>query len=311
MASREALDSGVTRRGFLGMGVAAGGAALLGDRLALGAGEKTDVWVLHGTDKKKLMEAGLKVIADNGGFGKDVKKLTLKINSAWWSTPEQGGNTNPELVDTFLKGCKSQGIKQLVMPENPVQPAGKTFPQSGLLAVAKSNGVPMIDLKSDEKLFKEVEIPKGKRLKKAMVGKDFLETDVLVDMPVAKHHGGAGLTICMKNWMGAVANDVRRFFHRNDLHQCIADFSTFIKPNWAMVDATRIMLDRGPRGPSKNMKKLDLLIVSKDQVAADIYTATLFPEQTAGRAKHLKIAAEMKLGTTDLSQMAIHKIEVS
>ena len=311
MAGKQAFDREVTRRGFLGMGVAAGGAVVLADELALAAGEKTDVWVLHGTVKKKLMDAALKVIADNGGFGKSVKKLTLKINAAWWSTPEQGGNTNPELADTFLKGCRGQGIKQLVMPENPVQPAEKTFPQSGLLAVAKSNGVPMIDLKSDEKLFKEVEIPKGKRLKKVVVAKDFLETDALVNMPVAKHHGGAGLTICMKNWMGAVATDVRRFFHRNDLHQCIADFSTFIKPNWAIVDATRIMLDRGPRGPSKNMKKLDLLIVSKDQVAADIYTATLFPEQTAGRAKHLKIATEMKLGTTDFSQMAIHKIEVS
>ena len=71
------------------------------------------------------------------------------------------------------------------------------------------------------------------------------------------------------------------------------------------------MLDRGPKGPTKNMKKLDLLIVSKDQVAADVYTATLFPKETAGRAKHLQIAAEMKLGTTDISQMAVHKIEVS
>ena len=312
MAGKQAFDREVTRRGFLGMGVAAGGAVVLGDKLALAAGAaagKTDVWVLHGTDKKKLMDAALKVIADNGGFGKDVKKLTLKINAAWWSTPEQGGNTNPELADTFLKGCKSQGIKQLVMPENPVQPAEKTFPQSGLLAVAKSNGVPMIDLKSDEKLFKEVEFPKGKRLKKAMVGKDFLETDALVNMPVAKHHGGAGLTIALKNWMGSVKD--RRFLHRNNLQQCIADFATFIKPTWTIVDATRIMLTRGPRGPSKDMKKPDLLIVCKDQVAADAYTATLFPKNLADRARHIQVAGQMKLGTTDLTQLAVHKIEAT
>ncbi|MGB2821597.1 MAG: DUF362 domain-containing protein, partial [Phycisphaerae bacterium] len=286
MANEHAFDGEVTRRGFLGMGVAAGGAVLLGGRLALAAEAKTDVWVIHGTDKKKLMDAALKVISDSGGFGKDVKKLTLKINAAWWSTPEEGGNTHPELVDTFLKGCKGQGIKQLVMPEHPVQPAGKTFPRSGLLAVAKSNGANMIDMGSAENLWKDVALPKAKNLKNAQMPKDILETDALVNMPVAKHHGGAGLTIAMKNWLGSVKD--RRFLHRNDLHQCIADLHTFIKPTWTVVDATRIMLDRGPKGPTKNMKKLDLLIVSRDQVAADVYTATLFPKETAARAKHLQ-----------------------
>jgi uncharacterized protein (DUF362 family) len=315
MAGEERYPCGrpVSRRGFLGMGVAGGGALLLGEKLTRAAeaagGAKTDVWVLHGEDKKKLMQQAMKVIAENGGFGKAVKKLTLKVNAAWRSTPEEHGNTHPELVDTFLKGCKDQGIKELVMPEHPVQPASQTFPRSGLLAVAKSNGVAMIDMRSDEKLFKEVESPKAKSLTKALVTRHVLETDALVNMPVAKHHGGAGLTISLKNWMGAVKD--RRFLHRNNLHQCIADFATFIRPAWSIVDATSLMLDRGPKGPSKNMRKLDLLVVSKDQVAADAYTATLFPKALAAKAAHIRIAADMKLGVGDLSQMAIHKIEVS
>lgn len=302
----------VARREFIRMGAAGAGAVLLPGTLAFGAeakaGGKTDVWVLHGTNKKDLMNAALKVIADNGGFGKDVKKLTLKINCAWWRTPKQAANTNPELADAFLKGCKGQGIKEIVMPEHPVKSAKNTFPQSGLLAVAKANGVPMIDLASDEKLFKEVQIPKGKRLKKALVGKHFLETDALVDMPVAKHHGGAKLTMAMKNWMGAVKD--RGYFHRNDLHQCIADISSLIKPTWTIIEAVRIMLDRGPMGPSKNMKELNLLILSKDQVAADAYTSTLFPGMGPDKVKHVAIAGQMKLGTVDLSKIAVHKIEV-
>ena len=312
MTSKPLCDRTVTRRDLIRMGVAGGGAILLADRIGLGAEAapgKTDVWVFHGEDKKKLMQACLKQIADSGGFGKDVKKLTLKVNCAWWRTAEQGANTNPVLVDTFLKGCKAQGVKELVMPEHPVDAASKSFPKSGLLDVAKANNVPMIDLRSDEKLFKEVQVPKGKSLKKAEVGKHFLETDALVNMPVAKHHGSARLTMAMKNWMGAVRD--RRFFHRNTLTQCIADISSLLKPTWTITDATRIMLDRGPKGPSRNMKKLDLLILSRDQVAADVYTSTLFPGVGPGKVKYLKIAAEMKLGTTDLSKMTIHKIEVS
>jgi len=304
-AQRRQID----RRRFLGMSIAGGGMALLGGKLALAADKKPDVWVLHGTDKTKLMQAAMKVIADHGGFGKDVKKLTLKVNAAWYSTPDEGANTHPQLVDAFLKGCKDQGIRQIVIPEHPVQPASKTFPRSGIAAVAKANGAAMIDMHSDEKLFKEVKIAKAKRLKAALVTRDVIETDALVNMPVAKHHGSAGLTMAMKNWLGSVKD--RRFLHRNDLHQCIADFGTFIKPTWCIVDATRIMLDRGPKGPSKNMKKPDLLIVSTDQVAVDAYTATLFPKATAARAKYIQMAASMNLGCADLSRMAIHKIEVS
>jgi len=282
MTRERTCDPEVTRRDLIRMGLAGGSAMLLAGRLgaapeaAVGAAAgKTDVWVFHCKDNKKLMQACLKQIADSGGFGKGVKKLTLKINAAWWRTPEQGANTHPELVDTFLKGCRDQGIKEMVMPENPVDSAAKSFPKSGLLAVAKANNVPMIDLRSDEKLFQDVEIPKAKRLKKAQVGKHFLETDALVNMPVAKNHGSARLTMAMKNWMGSVRD--RRFFHRNNLSQCIADYSTFIKPTWTIIDATRIMLTRGPKGPSKNMKTPHLLILSRDQVAADAYTSTLFP----------------------------------
>jgi len=94
----------IDRRRFLGMSMAGGGMALLGGKLALAADKKPDVWVLHGTDKTKLMQAAMKVIVENGGFGKDVKKLTLKVNAAWYSTPDEGANTHPQLVDAFLKG---------------------------------------------------------------------------------------------------------------------------------------------------------------------------------------------------------------
>ena len=46
-------------------------------------------------------------------------------------------------------------------------------------------------------------------------------------------------------------------------------------------------------------------------MAADTYTSTLFPGVGPGKLAYLKIAAEMKIGQTDLSKLAVHKIEVS
>ncbi len=297
----------VSRRRFIGMSIAGGASLLFIDRLGLAAPEKTDVWVFHGKDKTNLIKACLKVINDNGGFGADVKKLTLKVNAAWVRTPEQGANTHPELVSAFLEGCKRLGIKDLVLPEHPCAPAKFSFPKSGILKVAKEKGARMINLGSKRELYKEVAIPKGKQLDKVMVGREFLETDALVNMPVAKHHGGATLTMAMKNWLGAVLD--RGAWHRKGLHQCIADFSTFIEPAWTIIDATRIMLDRGPQGPTKNMKHPDLIILSSSQGAADAYTSTLFHDSPE-KVRYLRIAREMELGPTALTDITVHRIEV-
>ena len=154
--------------------------------------------------------------------------------------------------------------------------------------------------------FKPVRIPRGVKLKAAKVGEDFMNTDCLVNMPVAKHHSGSLITIAMKNWMGAVQD--RGFWHRNDLHQCIADFSSFIRPNWTIVDATRILITKGPKGPGE-LKHPEILILSRDQVAADVYSAGMFVENFE-RVKHLSLARQMKLGETDVDNMTVHKVKV-
>ncbi len=314
MNTSKVFGSGLTRREFLGTGLAAGSAMLLPGRWLFAetiprSQPAPDVWVFHGRDKTQLMKACLKVIDENGGLGNDVNKLTLKVNAAWWRTPEQGANTHPALVDAFFKGCKDRGVKELVMPEHPCDTGEKAFAKSGLLQVAKENSARMVDLAGKENLFTEVAIPRGKKLKTAAVGKDFLQTDALVNMPVAKHHGGATLTIASKNWMGSVWD--RGYWHQNNLHQCIADFGSFIQPKWTIVDATRIMLDQGPKGPAKRMKIPDLLILSADPIAADAIAATLFPDVGPQNVPHLRLADEMKLGVADPANITVHKIEVS
>ena len=312
MSNSNDLFSNLTRRDFLIAGVGGAASLLLPTNLIFGAvGEikKTDVWVFHGENKSNLMIACLKQIDKSGGLGKNVKKLTLKVNGAWNSSPKRGGNTHPELVEAFLKGCKQRGVKELVMPEHSCNPAKQSFPKSGLLAASKAGSAKMIDLKNNTHMFKDIKIPKAKVLKTAQVARDFLETDALVNMPVAKHHGTTKFTCAMKNWMGAVQD--RGFWHRNDLHQCIADFNTFIKPQWTIIDATRIMLDSGPAGPTKNMKIPNLIILSRDPVAADAWASQLLLPEGPKGVKYLRIAGEMKIGTVDLKQMAIHKIEVS
>ena len=295
----------LSRRTFIKAGPP-GSAPMATSTLAAEPKPKTDVWVFHGSDNRKLMEACMKTIFQNGGFGPNAKKVALKVNAAWDRTPGQAANTNNELVDVFLEETIKSGVK-VVMPENSCHRADKSFVTSGLKEAADKHKVKMIDLKNAKKEFKTVQIPGGKTLKEESVARDFLEADAVVNMPVAKHHGGGTLTICMKNWMGAV--DGRKEWHAKGLHQCIADFSTFMKPTWAIVDATACMTSKGPQGPSPDMIYPQQVILSKDQVAADS-VATLLFHDSPYKVKYLEIARDMGIGETEIENMNIHRIDV-
>ena len=64
----------------------------------------------------------------------------------------------------------------------------------------------------------------------------------------------------------------------------------------------------GPQGPSKNMKYPDLLILSKNQVAADAWAATLFHDSPE-KVLYIKLAAQKGLGPLSAEDMNIHRIE--
>jgi len=130
--------------------------------------------------------------------------------------------------------------------------------------------------------------------------------DVVINVPILKHHWGTGLTMAMKNIMGVVWD--RGFFHSNNLHQCIADLSLYRKPDLNVIDAYTIMTDNGPRGGSiQDTKIIKNQILSRDIVSADAAGAKIFgmePEEI----DYIRIAHEMKIGTKNLKDLNIARI---
>ncbi len=102
----------------------------------------------------------------------------------------------------------------------------------------------------------------------------------------------------------------RGYWHRNNLHQCIADFSTYCKPALVVVDAYNVMLQNGPKGGSlSDVANMKSLLLSTDIVAADTAAAKLFginPDDVP----YIKYADELKIGTMDLSKLKINRIKM-
>ncbi|MCM8805039.1 MAG: DUF362 domain-containing protein [Candidatus Omnitrophica bacterium] len=260
----------------------------------------SEIFVGKGTNYE---EVTIKVIEKMGGIEKFVKKgqkVIIKPNIAWNRTPEQGANTHPDVVSALVKLCKKVDA-EVIVTENPVNNWNVSFVTSGIKeSVEKAGGIikPPIE-------WVKVNVG-GDVLKEAEVLKDVVECDVLIDVPVVKVHGGGVVTIAMKNFMGIVKD--RGYFHRTDLHKCIAEITRYIlsKTRLIVLDATRIMLTRGPQGPGE-LEELNMVIAGTDIVALDAYGSTLLgkkPEQVP----HIKYGAEMGLGIMDLNKVKIRNV---
>ena len=296
----------IPRREFLKKAAVAAATMAVSPRrlLASEEGFAARIAVVSGTDVARMMEAGIRELGGWAAFVRQGGKVAVKANVAWASLPEQGGNTHPALVDAVLRGCQAAGAAEIVLPENPCSPAKVSFEMSGIAAVARKAGVRLYEPKDDQD-FVEVDIPRGQVLRKAEVIRDILECDCLINLPVAKTHSGAILTLGMKNWMGVVRD--RRVWHRSGLHQCIADLSTRIRPNLIIVDATRIMVSNGPRGPGK-LEITNQIIFGTDPVAVDAYAATLFGKDPF-KVPYIQIAHDMGIGCGDLAKVDLQHLQ--
>jgi uncharacterized protein (DUF362 family) len=155
--------------------------------------------------------------------------------------------------------------------------------------------------------FKETAIPDGRSIQSWPVYQEILNADVLIDVPIAKHHGSTRLSLASKNLIGVVQKPGA--LHA-DLHQRIADLVSLVRPTLTVVDAVRTLMRNGPTGGNLDDVKIqNTVIASHDIIAADAYATTLFDLQP-GDVGYIRLGADMGLGTLDLGGIAIEEVAV-
>jgi uncharacterized protein (DUF362 family) len=256
-----------------------------------------------------------KAIAEMGGMGKFIKKgdkVVVKPNIGWDKIPELAANTNPKLVAEIVEQCFKAGAKEVTVFDHTCDDWRKCYKNSGIEAAAKAAGANVVPADQGS-YYKPVSLPNGKKLTKTQIHESIVNCDKWINVPVLKNHGGAQLTISMKNYMGIVWD--RGFFHANDLQQCIADVCTYEKrPVLNVVDAYRMMKTSGPRGKNESDVVLSKgLFLSQDIVAVDTAAANFFNqvrEMPLSKVSHLAKAQELKVGTMNLDSLKIKRIKL-
>jgi uncharacterized protein (DUF362 family) len=266
-----------------------------------------DLVAVRNGEPEIMFDKAIESLGGMGAFVKKDQKVVVKPNIGWDVSPERAGNTNPALIKRIIEHCFGAGAKEVYVFDNTCDAWNKCYKTSGIEDVAKAAGAKVVP-GNVESYYHEVNIPKGVKLKKAKVHELILESDVFINVPVLKHHSSADLSIAMKNLMGVVWD--RMFWHRNDLHQCIADYATHRKPDLNVIDGYRVMMKNGPRGVSvSDVVSYKTLILSADIVAADAAATKVFGSEPQDISYIVK-AAELGIGTYNLDSLNINRIKL-
>jgi len=296
------------RREFLKKAVIAGTAISIPSGLdelirSAFAAEAADLAVVTGPSPEKITRAAIDAL---GGMSRFVSRgdiVVVKPNMAWDRPPELAANSNPEVVATVVRMCLEAGARKVTVFDRPVNDARRCYVQSGIADAVRPLGVDVPYM--DERKFRDMSI-NGEVLKSWPIYTEAVEADKVINVPIAKHHGLAKLTMSMKNWMGVMGGS------RNKIHQklddSLLDLARFIRPDLTVLDAVRILLDNGPQGGDiADVKKTDTVIAGMDQVAIDAYGATLFG-MSGKDLGYVRKGHESGFGSMDLSRMVIRKL---
>ncbi len=291
------------RRDFLKTGIAVLSGAALPWKVNFGqvaeAAARSDVWIASGdpVESARALAAAVNLenrIPENG-------VVLIKPNIGFPTPPQWGATTDPDFLSAILDLCLEAGAKRIIVADHPVgsSPQGN-LERSGIGSVCEArDGVQVLML--DQRRFYNTRTVSGKVLKSVNTAKILGKVDLFINLPTAKHHSAAGVSLGLKNLMGLIWDRVP--FHQElDLHQAVADLANLIRPQLTFLDCRYALLTNGPAGPGQT-EEVGKYLAGFDPVAVDSIGVELAP--FAGRISrgmdipHIRFAAESGLGTTD------------
>jgi uncharacterized protein (DUF362 family) len=326
---KKAVHESVSRRGFISEVAAAAAGAVAVPRLLRNAGAaeagKTRVVIVKSEQivaKYKDTPAAIEPMADKlmcALTGKD------KAEDAWASLfkPDQRVGikvnclfppvtTTPPMADYVAKCLVKIGVKPgniIIWDRN-----DGDMKKAGYQIVKEPNGVRVMGTTGHGDKVKAG--PIETQLSKILLD----DIDVLINMPVLKHHVLAGITASMKNHLGTVPNPGE--FHK-EICQYLADLCMLepirTKTKLIFMDATKAQYDKGPGHSPQCVWPYSGLLAATDMVAIDRVAAIEIKAKRneAGLAgdikppaKHVDRAAELGLGVGDINKIDLVRLNM-
>jgi uncharacterized protein (DUF362 family) len=229
-----------------------------------------------------------KLLAPLGSLKKYIKKdeqVLLKVNLLNASIPSKAVVTNP----LFVKKIAEAVLKVDGVPIIGDSPSGqftkrrlkRVYEKAGLIEVSQELG---IELNFDTST-KKINIPNGKRLKKAPICNFILEADKIISLPKIKTHSYQIITLAIKNMFGAVPGLTKAKYHSTNIRRTsfadmLLDIQPVAKPDLIIMDGIIGMQGQGPA--SGDPVNLGVILATENAVAMYIAVCKMLGIEPVG-----------------------------
>jgi uncharacterized protein (DUF362 family)/NAD-dependent dihydropyrimidine dehydrogenase PreA subunit len=236
-----------------------------------------------------------------------VQKVLIKPNFVNSSPARMGVTTDLRIVLGLIRFLKKHGISEIIVGESSLENTEKVFESLGIYKF-KELGVSVINFDKDE--WVEVVSPTSLVLRKIHVARAAFECDLFISVAKMKTHSETGVTLSIKNTLGAVSKSDRKIAHATNIDKAIVDvFSYFVKNKKFLSIVDGVYALEGKLGPTTgNVIKMDLIIVGDDAVATDAVCIGIMGYD-ASKIRHVSISDKLGLGKMSNVTIIGEKIE--
>lgn len=306
----------VNRRDFLAAAATLTAASLLdtvSHRLMAFGDPKTDempdIAVVKGSNYYNATAKAVDMLGGMRRFVPRGSRVGLLVNSRF---ENPGTYVKPQITLALTVMCMEAGAKEIVSLEGI---SGGYWLRAALSEEHRN----LVRAIKDPGEHVYAQIKGGKLLKEIEIIRDYLECDVLINVPVFKDHEGTHFTGNLKNIMGATSGTTNRHFHLGSgapgyyadpgfLSQCIAEANLVRKPTLCVGDGTDVLSTNGPFGPGKIIHP-QTVVAGTDPVAVDAFGSTLLDLQPDSIVK-IRRAADLGVGSMDIGMKKIVRATV-
>ena len=295
------------RRNFIKTGFGAFLASLVAMPAFSISDKKSAVYVINGDPEKSVKKLFDTLGGIDNLIGRELSSssVLIKPNLCLPHRDTNGTITSVGLVKAICEYCLNEGVGRVIIADHTLRQADN-FSTNEIVLYARNNpGISLI-LADEQRYYAQKQLD-GKVLRNTEILKIIEKTDYFINLATAKHHSATHVSLAVKNLMGVIWD--RKVFHTEmDLNQAIADLATVIRPHLNIVDASRVLLDRGPVGPGP-MEKPDKIYAGKDILAVDAVVISNYnfggKSLSAKEVSHLWAAFKNEVGEIDLNKINI------
>lgn len=260
---------------------------------------------------KDYTKTTLDAINRAGGLASIVKPgstVFIKINIVGTAPSGTGKITDWRVTQAVVDECNRFGASKVVIGESPVDGRGlAAFEAAGY---NKVKGAELLEIGFERDRSRLVTVPRSITGQPLWIPDIYLDSDVVIDIPVMKTHGAAGVTLGLKNTGIGIPSRLiyktsrlpKGGLHDMGMNKAITEVNLIRRPDFTVIDGMVAGEGEGPNDPTP--KRMNLVIASRDIVAADTIACMVMGINPA-TIGHITYADAQGIGVGDPTRIRV------